>query len=771
MIKYLFASLLATISLSGSAQNVGVGTITPNAKLEITASNVATPTNQDGILIPRVNTFPAANPGGNQNGMMIYLNTTVGANLPGFYYWINGTTSWKPVGDGKFWSLTGNAGTNPATHFFGTTDNQDLIFKRNNLRGGLLSLINTSWGIEALNPSTTGTGNTANGYQALFSNTSGNNNVANGDQALRANTTGYYNTANGYASLYSNTTGINNVANGYQALFSNTTGAGNVANGFEALFLNTTGINNTANGYQALRSNTISNNNVANGYQALFSNTTGEDNSAIGFEALFSNTTGFSNTADGSRALHANTSGNKNTANGVEALFSNTSGFSNTANGHQALNSNTTGNYNTANGHQALFSNTIGVGNTANGHQALGYNTTGYNNVANGAQSLYNNSIGFYNSAMGELSLYNNTEGNSNSAVGRAALYTNNLGNYNVAHGRDALYSNTSGTNNIAIGFQSLIGNTTGNNNTGLGTNSGNNNSTGSGNVFIGYQAGYNETGSNKLYIANSTGNSNAALVYGDFGSSKLQVNNMMGIGLSPASSPLEIKALGGFAELIKFYNNGGSAKWHIRMDGDDLGFTETTVADNRLVLRIGGEVGIGKLPLTTNNDSRLQVKQKGSQNGLGIENANTTDHWDFYVTAAPSDMQLYLNGVHKGTFAGTNGAYTLASDRRLKKDISAHMPVMNGLAQLQAYQYHYLDNKPTDNFSNGFMAQDVLKLFPDAVIENEMKNGEKRLGINYQYFTVVAIKAIQEQQKIIDTQEERLKKLEAQVQLLLDKK
>jgi len=59
---------------------------------------------------------------------------------------------------------------------------------------------------------------------------------------------------------------------------------------------------------------------------------------------------------------------------------------------------------------------------------------------------------------------------------------------------------------------------------------------------------------------------------------------------------------------------------------------------------------------------------------------------------------------------------------------------------QLQAYQYRYLDNKPTDNLSNGFMAQDVQKIFPDAVFETEIKNGEKRLGINYQYFTVLAI-------------------------------
>ena len=68
-------------------------------------------------------------------------------------------------------------------------------------------------------------------------------------------------------------------------------------------------------------------------------------------------------------------------------------------------------------------------------------------------------------------------------------------------------------------------------------------------------------------------------------------------------------------------------------------------------------------------------------------------------------------------------------------------------------------------------MAQDVQKIFADAVVENTMKDGEKRLGINYQYFTVLAIKGLQEQQQQIQSQEERIEKLEAMVKTLAEKK
>lgn len=76
---------------------VGINTTAPNAQLEIKASNSATPSNSDGIIIPRVDAFPATNPTASQQGMMVYLTTTSGSNAPGFYYWDNATTSWVGI--------------------------------------------------------------------------------------------------------------------------------------------------------------------------------------------------------------------------------------------------------------------------------------------------------------------------------------------------------------------------------------------------------------------------------------------------------------------------------------------------------------------------------------------------------------------------------------------------------------------------------------------------------------------------------------------------
>ena len=70
---------------------------------------------------------------------------------------------------------------------------------------------------------------------------------------------------------------------------------------------------------------------------------------------------------------------------------------------------------------------------------------------------------------------------------------------------------------NTAIGTNTIRSNTVGSNNTAIGVSALYDNITGSGNVALGCAAGAQEMGSNKLYIANSTGTSADALIYGEF--------------------------------------------------------------------------------------------------------------------------------------------------------------------------------------------------------------------------------------------------------------
>lgn len=108
--KLLFVALLTALGVSAQ---VGVGTVSPNAQLDVRATSQAAPTNTDGMLIPKVDVFPAVNPTAAQQAMLVYLTTAVGPKTPGFYYWDFPTLSWigitSSISSDKDWLETGTA--------------------------------------------------------------------------------------------------------------------------------------------------------------------------------------------------------------------------------------------------------------------------------------------------------------------------------------------------------------------------------------------------------------------------------------------------------------------------------------------------------------------------------------------------------------------------------------------------------------------------------------------------------------------------------------
>lgn len=231
--KNLYNLVLLSCSLFvGSAYaQVGIGTTNPKAQLDIRSTVQATPTNTDGVLIPKIDNFPLTNPTLDQDGMMVYA-TGLGTPPKGFYYWDNAILSWTPV--------AGSGGVEKI---------DDLSDGKSDANGSSLYL-----GVDAgINDDGTNNNNVGVGSMVLTSNTTGFSNTAFGQRSLEANTAGTYNTASGLTSLKANTTGTHNTASGLGALSNNTTGSFNTAFGLQSLYLFQTGFYNTAIGYHSGR--------------------------------------------------------------------------------------------------------------------------------------------------------------------------------------------------------------------------------------------------------------------------------------------------------------------------------------------------------------------------------------------------------------------------------------------------------------------------------------------------------------------------------------
>lgn len=244
------------------------------------------------------------------------------------------------------------------------------------------------------------------------------------------------------------------------------------------------------------------------------------NNYFIGQEAGAMVTTGVYNSVMGYKAGHNLTTGNSNTIIGHLADSSITSGNNNIIIGLKAGYKLTTGNHNTLIGTNAGFNHSnqeynVLIGTSA-GQNINAPDWSGSFNTFLGINAGYQIRNSSNNVFIGTNAGYWLDNGTGNTFVGIDAgrsggdgqTYNPSVqGNYNVFLGYRAGYNIKEGDKNVAIGFEA-----------------GYSNVNGTGNVFIGNQAGKYETGSNKLYVANS-GEKTIPLIYGDFSEKKLGIN------------------------------------------------------------------------------------------------------------------------------------------------------------------------------------------------------------------------------------------------------
>lgn len=322
------------------------------------------------------------------------------------------------------------------------------------------------------------------------------------------------------------------------------------------------------------------------------------------------------------------------------------------------------------------FMHNYGTFNTFLGNNAGNFTLTGQQNTAIGSDTLGAVTTGNFNTAVG---------------VGAARAVTDGAGN--TAIGNLALRSSLSGQNNTAVGGSALY-NATSDQNIGLGTAAGLNLTTGGNNIMIGNDGVAAESDTIRL------GNSSHTRTF-------LSGNVGFRLGASQTPDrPVTIQANG--VEWIGLRDSAGANKWHVNHKNGGVNFAETGLADGRLFLAAGGNVGIGtdaptkaKLEISGFTSTALTLPYRvNASGGTALATGNY-------------NLSLYANN------AVAANEFLAFSDQRIKH-ISGRSNATRDLATLSAIEvtdYTHIDTPQRgDKAHKKVIAQQVEKVFPQAV-------------------------------------------------------
>ncbi len=183
----------------------------------------------------------------------------------------------------------------------------------------------------------------------------------------------------------------------------------------------------------------------------------------------------------------------------------------------------------------------------------------------------------------------------------------------------------------------------------------------------------------------------------------------------------------------------------------------------------VGQEVRIGGgntiVGINYNNPVyTFEVRQVG---GTGYKMGNTdAESWEWRVAGSPANFYARFASSIRTYFSPVDGTLHPISDERLKTDIEEMQPVLSRIMKLRPVTYAMKDNNPNNTRSIGFIAQEVDELFPEIVSKSSIDS--VMWSMQYSSLSVIATKAIQEEQKIIEqverntnTIEELLNKIE----------
>jgi hypothetical protein len=209
-----------------------------------------------------------------------------------------------------------------------------------------------------------------------------------------------------------------------------------------------------------------------------------------------------------------------------------------------------------------------------------------------------------------------------------------------------------------------------------------------------------------------------------------------------------------GFA--TQYSQETGVHKWFIAPTGtagNNITFTRAMTLD-----------ASGSLLIGQTSQSQTTVGFSATQSGV-VSSALAAS------TGAANSYHLYSTGAGAyrfyvslaGTVFATSTSISAISDERLKENVRPLDLGLNEIMALQPRRYDWKEGKGQDKKDAvGFVAQEFEQVLPNSVgVSKAGEDGIEYKNINYEELVPTLVKAIQEQQALIETLTQRITALE----------
>jgi len=197
--------------------------------------------------------------------------------------------------------------------------------------------------------------------------------------------------------------------------------------------------------------------------------------------------------------------------------------------------------------------------------------------------------------------------------------------------------------------------------------------------------------------------------------------------------------------------------------------------ADATSIFVVGNTSESTQLEVLTYQDSRvvLRSNDNGSGRALAFE-TGTTERMRIDSSGGITMPDVYSDTVTgRDLYISSSGQLGYVSSIRSSKTNIENLPSISWLYELNPVKFQYRTKDEDGNYTDeadseiqyGFIAEDVVEVNSDLVFGDETENGFELRGIQYSRLIAPMIKAIQEQQTLIESQQSQIDTLTTKTQ------